>query len=58
MRYQPAKRPDDDKWQWDPVTWSFVLILLAGFVLLVVMAWPHHQQDQMMRHVKSHATQE
>ncbi len=56
MRSEPAK-PDDDKWKWDPVTLS-VLMLVAGFVLLLVMAWSPDKGDQMIRHVKSHATYE
>ena len=50
-------KPDDDKWKWDPVTLS-VLMLVAGFVLLLVMAWSPDKGDQMIRHGKSHATHE
>lgn len=56
MRSEPAK-PDDDKWKWDPVTLS-VLLLLAGFVLMLAMAWSPGHGAQIMRHVQSHATHE
>lgn len=58
MSNEPANKPDDDKWQWDAVTWSFVTLVAVFVLLMLLMVWPHTQEGQMIRHVKGHATQE
>jgi hypothetical protein len=38
-----SSRPSSStrKWQWDIVTWSFILLVVVAIVLFWIALWPH-----------------
>lgn len=33
--------PGEDRWQWDWVTWSVILLVVVGLLFFVTILWPH-----------------
>ena len=49
------KRPPEERWQWDIVTWC-LLGLVAAFALLgVIMRTSHSGDRQLEDHLKDHS---
>ena len=38
----PPSDPDDDRWQWDMVTWAVILLIVFMILFLFGIVWYSH----------------